>query len=91
MPPSSNSCFMPVNGQIVGESFAAVVAGEDHDGVAGETARVERLQHAADIGVQALHHRGVGLLRAAVAMKEAPDPLRLGLVVRALPMANAAP
>src|SRR5205814_4547355 len=67
------------------ESFAAVVAGEDDNGVAGETARVERLQHATNIGVQTLHHRRVGFLRAAVAVNNVPDPLRLCLVVRPFP------
>src|SRR3569833_507759 len=69
----------------VRESFAAIVAGEDDKGVAGETARVERLQYATNIVVQTLHHRGVGLLRAAIAVHNVPDPLRLRLVLWSFP------
>jgi hypothetical protein len=72
----------------IGKPLAAVVAGEDDDGIVCETACVERLQHSTDIDVQALHHGGVGLLRAAVPVKEVPDPLRLSLVIRP-PTANA--
>src|SRR5262249_57694607 len=69
----------------LGESLATVVASEDDDRVAGKAVHVERLQDAADIAVEALHHRHVGLLRAAVAVKDIANPFRLGLVVGAFP------
>src|SRR5215510_11671224 len=70
---------------IVGEALAAVIAGEDDYCIAGQTARVERLQHSANVGIQALHHRCVGPLRATVAMDDVADSPRLGLVVGAFP------
>src|SRR5262249_40840662 len=69
----------------LGEPLATVVAGEDDDRVVGKAVHVERLQDAADIAVEALHHRNVGLLRAAVAVKDIANPFRLGLVVGAFP------
>src|SRR3954454_7098185 len=85
MPPSSSSCFMPENGHTLENRSPAIVASEDDNGVAGETARVERPQHASDIVVQTLHHRGVGFLRTAIAVHNVPDALRLCLVLRPFP------
>jgi hypothetical protein len=67
--------------------LAAIVAGEDHDRLACKSSRIERLEHPADIRIQALHHGGVCPLRAAVAVREpaGPDSPRLGLVIGALP------
>src|SRR5262249_24687014 len=62
-----------------------IVAGKDDDCVVAEPLNVERLQNAADIGVEALHHGHIRFLRAAVAVNDASYPLRLDLVVRTLP------
>ena len=55
----------------VGETLAAVVAGEDDDGVFGQAVGVERLEHAADLRVHRLDHALIGLLRAAVEVAQA--------------------
>jgi len=67
------------------EPLAAVVTGEDHNGVICEAGRIERLQHSANIHVQALYHVGIGLLCAAVAMKDVPDALGLGFIIWSFP------
>src|ERR1700738_5232962 len=69
----------------LGEPLAAVVAGEDNNGSVCETSRVERLEHSADIHVEALHHGAVGLLGTAVTVKYVLDTLGLGFVVWPLP------
>ncbi len=89
-PPSSSSVLLPGEGPGVGEALAAVVAGEDHDGVVGDAVGLERLQDAADLQVHLHDHARVSALRPAVEMEQRGEPLRLGLVVRAPPRANVA-
>ena len=66
----------------VGESLAAVVAGEDDDRVVREAMHPERLDHAADLHVHCLDHPLIGLLRPAVIVPQVrrSEPRRLGLI-----------
>ena len=50
----------------VGEALAAVVAREDDDRVAGEAQPLQRAEHAPDLLIHPLDHRGIGRLGTAV-------------------------
>ena len=68
-------------------SFAAVVAREDHHGVAFEPCTAQCLQHTANTGVHTFHHGGVNLQRTAsdhrpFAMVGVSDGLILGSLPR---------
>ena len=73
-------------GPYVGESLAAVVAGEDHDRVVGEPILVEGFEDTAYLLIHRDNHAGVGGLVAAVVVGEvAGDALGFGFVVGAFP------
>src|SRR5215472_11348023 len=55
-PPSNRSNFRPTNGQIFGKSLAAVVAGEHDERVVVARSLPYCVKHAADAGIQGLHH-----------------------------------
>ncbi len=75
----------------IGETLAAIVAREDHDRVPGHAGTVERIEHAADLLVQAGHDSRIGFLVAAVEIAEClrvvlgRDAGRLGRVRRPFP------
>ena len=71
----------------VGEALAAVVAGEDDDGVVGEAVRSSASSTRPTCRSIASIMRCVGLLRAAVEVARAApgEPLRFGFVARRLP------
>ena len=79
--------FAAGEGPGVGEALAAIVAGEDHDGVAGDAVALDRLQHAADLCVHGGDHAAIGFLRAAVEVDRvlAAQALGLGFVTGRLP------
>src|SRR5262249_24308137 len=67
------------------KALTTVIAGEYDDGIVGKSRGLERLQHAANIAVEAFHHGRVGFLSSAVAVKEVANTPRFFLVVGPLP------
>ncbi len=72
---------------LIRESFAAIVTGEDHQRVPFEPCAAQRLQHATNASVHALHHGCVNLQRAAIhhrtlAVAGVPDGLVFGAFPR---------
>ena len=65
-PPSSNSVFLPVNGQVSEKRSPPLSLVKMTIVLLGQAVGVERLQHAADLAVHRLDHALIGLLRAAV-------------------------
>jgi hypothetical protein len=73
---------------VVGEALAAIVAGEDDDGVARDAAVIERAEHPADALVHVVDHAPVGVDVAAVEVIDRPalaERLRQLCVVACLP------
>ena len=77
--------FLSVEGPGVGEAFAAVIAGENHDGVARGSRGLERFQDAADLQVHLDHHAAIGLNGAGVEAAQSSERLRERFIVRTLP------
>src|SRR5207253_2114797 len=69
----------------VGKTLAAVIAGEDHDGVVGDAGVGDGLKYAAYLAVEFADHRSEGLQRSAVEVGERPDALRFSLVHGSFP------
>ena len=76
-------------GPRAGESFAAIVAGKNDDGVFGQAVGAQGFEDAANLQVHFLDHAPVSLLRAAIKVRQATpgraEPVRLGFIPGRLP------